>query len=110
VLQIVKEERYVIHALKGRDGGRKEGRKEGSKASWIGHILRGSDLVNLIIEGKIQGRREVNGRRGTRRKLLLDDINETRGHWKLNEETLDRTVCRTYFERGYGPVVRQTTL
>jgi hypothetical protein len=29
--------------------------------------------------------------------------------WKLKEETLDRTLWRTRFERGYGPVVRQIT-
>ena len=29
---------------------------------------------------------------------------------KLEEETLDGTVWKTRFERGYGPVVRQTTL
>jgi hypothetical protein len=27
----------------------------------------------------------------------------------LKEETLDRTLWRTRFERGYGPVVRQIT-
>jgi hypothetical protein len=28
----------------------------------------------------------------------------------LKEEALDRTLWRTRFERGYGPVVRPTTL
>ena len=45
----------------------------------------------------------------TRRcKQLLDDVKETRGYWKLKEEALDRTLCRTPFERGYGPVIIQT--
>jgi hypothetical protein len=29
-----------------------------------------------------------------------------RGYWKLKEEALDRTVWRTGFGRGYGPVVK----
>jgi hypothetical protein len=34
---------------------------------------------------------------------------DTRGCWKFKEEALDRTVWRTRFGRGYGPVVRHTT-
>jgi hypothetical protein len=48
------------------------------------------------------------GRRGRRRKQLLDDLKGKRGYWKLKEEALDRTVWRTRFGRGCGPVVRQT--
>jgi hypothetical protein len=44
------------------------------------------------MEGKIEGRIEVTGRRGRRCKWLLDDLNEMRGHWKLREETVDRTL------------------
>ena len=47
------------------------------------------------------------GRRGRRRKQLLDDVKEGRGYYKLKEETLDRAVRRTRFVSGYGPVVRQ---
>ena len=32
-----------------------------------------------------------------------------KGYRKLKEETLDRTLCRTRFGRGYGPVVRHAT-
>ena len=41
-----------------------------------------------------------------RRKQLLDVLNERREYWKLEEEALDRTVWRTGFGRGCGPVVR----
>jgi len=41
------------------------------------------------------------GRRGRRRKQLLDDLKETRGCWKLNEEAIDRTLWRKRFGRGY---------
>jgi hypothetical protein len=48
------------------------------------------------------------GRRGRRRKQLLDYLKEKRRYWKLKEETLDRTLWGTRFGRSYGPVVRQT--
>jgi hypothetical protein len=48
-------------------------------------------------------------RRGRRRKQLLDDLKGNRKYCKLKEEALDRSLWRTRFGRGYGPVVRQTT-
>ena len=51
----------------------------------------------------------MTGRRGRRRKRLLDDLNETRGYWKLKEEALNRNMWRIRFGRGCAPVVRQTT-
>jgi hypothetical protein len=38
---------------------------------------------------------------------LLDDLKETGRYWKLKEEAQDRTLWRTQFGRGYGPVARQ---
>jgi hypothetical protein len=78
------------------------------KANWIGHILRRNCLLKHIIERKIKETVEVTGR-GRRCKRLLDDLKETREYWKLKEEALDRTLWRTRFGRGYGPVVTQTT-
>ena len=49
----------------------------------------------------------MTGRRGRRRKQLLDDLKEKRGYCKLQEEVVARTVCRTDIGRGCGPVVRQ---
>jgi hypothetical protein len=46
-------------------------------------------LLKHVIEGKIEGRIEVMGRRGRRRKQLLDDLKEKRGYWKFKEEALD---------------------
>jgi hypothetical protein len=66
-------------------------------------------LLKHVIEGKTEGRIEVTGRRGRRRKQLPNDLKETRGYWKFKEEALARTQWRTRFGRGYGPVVRQTT-
>ena len=51
----------------------------------------------------------MTGRRGRRRRKLLDDLKERRGYPHLKEEALDRTMWRARFGRGFGPVVRQTT-
>jgi hypothetical protein len=88
--------RGLIHTIKRR------------KANWIGHILRRNCLLKHVIEGKLEGRREMMGRRGRRRKQPLDDLKEKRRYCKLKEEALDRTLWRSHFGRGYGPVVRQT--
>ena len=50
----------------------------------------------------------MRGRRGRRRRKLLDDLKERRGYSHLNEEALDRTMWRARFGRGFGSVVRQT--
>jgi hypothetical protein len=51
----------------------------------------------------------VTGKQGRRRRKLLDDHKERRGYSHLKEETLDGTMWRARFGRGFGPVVRQTT-
>ena len=66
--------------------------------------MRRNCLLQHVVEGKIEGGIEVTGRRGTRRKQILDGLKETRGYWYLKEEALDGTVLKTYFGRGYGPV------
>jgi len=50
----------------------------------------------------------VRGRRGRKRRKLLDDLKERRGYCQLKEEALDRTMCRVRSGSGFGPVVRQT--
>jgi hypothetical protein len=49
----------------------------------------------------------VTGRRGRKRKQILDGLKEKKKYWKLKEEALDRTMWRTRFEGGYWPIVRQ---
>jgi hypothetical protein len=66
-------------------------------------------LLKHVVEGKTEGRIEVTARRGRPCKHLLNDFKEARGHYKLKEEALDRTLRRIGFGRGCGPVVRQTT-
>jgi hypothetical protein len=68
VLFRAREERNILHTIKRR------------KANWIGHILRRNCLLKHVIEGKKEGEIEVTGRRGRRRKQLLDDLKEKRGY------------------------------
>ena len=89
----VKEQRNILHELSKR------------KANWIGHILCRNCFLQRLIEGKIKGRIEVTGRRGRRRRKLLDYLKERRGYSHLKEGALARTMWRARF----GPVVRQTT-
>jgi len=49
----------------------------------------------------MEGKTEVTGRKGRRRKQLLYD-KETRGYWKIQEEAVDRSLWRTGFGREYG--------
>jgi hypothetical protein len=79
------------------------------KANWIGHTFRRNCLLQRVIEGKIKGGIEVTGRRGKRRRKLLDDLKKRRGYSHLKEEALDRTMWRARFGRGFVPVIRQTT-
>jgi hypothetical protein len=65
-------------------------------------------FLQWVTEGKIQGGIEVTGRQGRRRRKLLDDLKERRKYSRLKEESLDRTMWRARFGRGFGPVVRQT--
>jgi hypothetical protein len=50
----------------------------------------------------------VTGRRGRRRRKLLDDLKKRRGYSHLKEKDPDRTVWTAGFERGFRLVVRQT--
>ena len=97
ILHRVKEQRNILHEIRKR------------KANWIGHSMRRNCLLQRVTEGKIQGGIEVTGRLGTRRRKLLDDLQERRGYSHLKEEALDRTMWRARFGRGFGPVVRQNT-
>ena len=87
----VQEDGNVVQTIKRR------------KANWIGHTLRRNCLLN-----QIQGRIEVTGVRGRRRKQLLDILEEKKGYRKLKDEALDSTLWRGRFGRGYG-LVRLTT-
>ena len=88
VLHRVKDQRNFLHDISER------------KANLIGHILPRNCLQQRAIEGKIKRRIEVTGRRGRRRKKLLDDLKERKGFSHLKEEALDRGMWRADFGRG----------
>jgi hypothetical protein len=73
ILLRVKEQRKILPEISKRT------------AKWIGHILRTNCLLRQVIEGKIKGGIEVRGRRGRRRRKLLDDLKERRGYSILKE-------------------------
>ena len=93
----VNEQRNILHEISKR------------KANWISHILCRNCLLKQVIEGKIERNIDVTGRRGIRCKQLLDGLKGKKGYWKLKDEALDRTLWRTGFGRGYGPVLKETT-
>jgi len=64
VLRVVKEERNILHTIKQRKG------------NWTGYNLRGDCLLKHVAEGKIEGRVEVTGRQGRRRKQVLNNLTE----------------------------------
>jgi hypothetical protein len=73
------------------------------KASWIGHILRRNCILKRVIEGQIEGL----GRRGIRRKQLLDYVKVKTEYRNL--KAIDPALWRARFGRGYERVVRQTS-
>jgi hypothetical protein len=98
VLLRVKKQRNILHEISKR------------KANWIGHILRRDCLLQGVIEGKMEGGIEVTGRRGRRRRKLLDDLKERRGYFHLKENALDCTMWRAPFGGGFEPVVNHKDL
>jgi hypothetical protein len=94
VLLRVKEQGNILHEISKR------------KANWIGYILRRNCLLRQVIEGKIKGEIEMRGRRGRRRRKLLNDLKERRGCSNLKEEAVYRSVWRARFGRGFAPALR----
>ena len=65
-LQRVKEDRNFLHTIKG------------TTVNWISHILCRIFRIKYDIEGNIEEMTDEIGRRGRRRKELLDDSKKTR--------------------------------
>jgi hypothetical protein len=57
------------------------------------------------VDGKIKGRLEVSGRRGTGRKQQMDGLEERRGYWEFKRELLCYTVESWLWERLWMVVV-----
>jgi hypothetical protein len=78
------------------------------KSKSIGYTLHRNSLQKHVIEGKIQGRIEMTGRRGRRGKQILDNLKKIKGYRKLEQEALDRSLRSIHFGIGHRPVVRDT--
>jgi len=77
--------------------------RTGGELGWVGHILRGNCLLRHVIERKREGRVDVTGRRGRRRKQLQNNLKEKRGYCKLKE--VENSLWKRHWTE---PVVRQT--
>jgi hypothetical protein len=86
VLHRVKMERNMIQTIKRK------------KTNWICHILCINCLLKYVIEGTLEGKIEVKGRRGRRLRQLLDKLKITKSYCKLKVEAPDRTLWRTLEE------------
>ena len=95
VLYRDKKERNVVYTIKRW------------KATWICYFLNWNCLLKHISEAKIGEDIEVTGRRGKRRKQVLDYFQETRRYLKLKQNALDRSLWESFFGRGIGPVVNK---
>jgi hypothetical protein len=93
VLHRVNEELNVLHTIKRRKG------------NWIVHFLRRNCVLKHVIEVKMERKMERMGRRGRRRKQLLDNLKGKRRYWR-EEGALDLPLCRTRFGGGCGTVAR----
>jgi hypothetical protein len=96
VLLRVKEQRNILHETNKR------------KVNLTGHILRRNCLLQQVIEGKIKGGIEVTGRRGRRRRKLLDDLQERGGYSHRKGEALGSAMWRAGFVIGFLWTCRET--
>src|SRR6266576_1795586 len=77
VLQRVEEDRSLLRVIRER------------KRRWLGHIMRGENLLKSVIENMVDGR----NKRGRKRIKMTDDIG--RGHYaQIKKEAQDRKVWR----------------
>jgi hypothetical protein len=88
VLQRVKEDRNIPQTVKRR------------KATWIGHILP----RHFLLQHVIQGRLEVMGERGRRRKQLMDNFKEC--VWEAERGNARSHSVQLLLWKRHGPVVR----
>ena len=65
ISQRVKEERDILHTIKI------------GKVDWNGHIWIRNRRLKHVVGGKIEENMHMIGRRGRRRKKLLDEVKET---------------------------------
>jgi ribosomal protein L13 len=77
VLQRIEEERKLLKVIKER------------KRRWLGHVLRGDNVLRTAIEGMVEGK----NRRGRRRYKMTDDI-DSRVYEVMKRNAQDRESWR----------------
>ena len=94
VLQIVEQERNIIHQNEGR---------------LIGYVIACIETAfwNTLLKG-IWTENKRDGKKRKKMSAAAGWFKETQSYWNLKEEALDRTVGRTWTGRGCGPVERET--
>jgi hypothetical protein len=90
-IQRVEEETDILHTTKWR------------KATQICHIYCRHRLPKHVSERKIEGM----GRQRRWHKQLMNNLKDTKRHWKLKEELLHLTLWRTCFGIGCVPAIRK---
>jgi len=72
----------------------------------LGHIVRYDNLVKLVIEGKIAGKR-ARGRRGI---AILDDVKNGASYTLPNKDAKDLRVWRNKLLYLEGPATQKNTI
>ena len=73
-----------------------------------GHILRRSCITKHVITGKIEGEIKVTGRRGRRRKQILDYVKEMRGYRRMkSRSTRSYSVENSFWTRPWTCLKRE---
>ena len=65
-----------------------------TKKRWIGHIVRGNDLLKEVIEGRIDGRRP----RGRKRIGMISELKED-GQSNMKRRSDNREIWRSWMPR-----------
>jgi hypothetical protein len=71
--------------------------------------LRSNCFLKHVIEGKLEAKIEVTGKRGRRRKQLLDDLQEEERMLEIARGSTRSNCVDKSLWKGYGPLVLQTT-
>ena len=90
VLRRVNESRTLLRTIQKR------------KSVWMGHVIRGNDLLTTVIEGTVEGQR----RRGRKRHKLMDDVKGER-YEDMKNMARNRSKWRRQWRQG--PANRQNT-
>ena len=72
-------------------------------AKYVGHFVRRNFHLKHVTKGKTEGRIEVTGGRGRRRKQLLDGVGK-RG-LEIEGESTGSHPVENGLVRGYGPLL-----